>query len=74
MRTLAARLVQVGVLRTVSTQWLPFTDLLVVLMAIALPWSTTAVGVLTAAWLLALVPFIPAVDWRAAPRMLPAKK
>ncbi len=38
----------------------PVADALVVLIAVALPWSTSAVGVLLVLWLLAL---IPTLDW-----------
>jgi O-antigen ligase len=45
-------------------RWSLITDLLVILIAVALPWSTTAVGVLAGLWLLALLPLLPAVDGR----------
>lgn len=50
---------------------LPFeANLLVVLAAMALPWSTSAVAILFGFWLLSLVPLIPTFDWRAFLRLL----
>jgi O-antigen ligase len=40
----------------------PLTDWLAIAVAVSMPWSTTASGILIALWLLAL---IPAIDWRA---------
>lgn len=45
-------------------------NLLVVLAAVALPWSTSAVAILFGFWLLSLVPLIPTFDWRAFLRLL----
>jgi O-antigen ligase len=45
--------------------WVLCADLLAVLVAAALPWSTSAVAILLVLWLLALVPLIPAFDARA---------
>jgi O-antigen ligase len=47
-----------------------YADLLTVLTAAALPWSTTAVAVLVGLWLLALIPLIPTLDMRAFLRSL----
>src|SRR6202521_5654587 len=50
--------------------WFLYADLLAVLTAIALPWSTTAVLVLVGFWLLSLIPLIPTLDARAFLRLL----
>ena len=40
-------------------RWFLYADLIAVLIAVMLPWSTTAVGVLGFVWLLALIPLLP---------------
>jgi len=45
-------------------------NLLVVLAAVALPWSTSAVAILFGFWLLSLVPLLPTFDHRAFLRLL----
>jgi len=45
-------------------------DLLVVLAAVALPWSTSAVAILLGLWLFSLVPLYPAFDRHAFLRLL----
>jgi O-antigen ligase len=51
-------------------RWLRYADLLAVLLAVMLPWSTTAVGVLGVLFVLALMPFIPTLDTRAFLRFM----
>jgi O-antigen ligase len=53
-----------------SARWFRYADLLAVLLAVMLPWSTTAVGVLGVLFLLALIPLIPTLDTRAFLRLL----
>jgi O-antigen ligase len=45
--------------------WFLYADLLAVLVAAALPWSTTAVGTLLVLWLLSLIPLLPTLESRA---------
>jgi O-antigen ligase len=47
-----------------------YTDLLAVLTAVMLPWSTTAVAVLVGLWLLSLIPLLPTLEVRAFLRLL----
>src|SRR5262245_57288252 len=39
-------------------------DALVAAVAVSLPWSTSATGILIALWLIALLPIGPAAVWR----------
>ena len=47
-----------------------YADLLAVLAAAALPWSTTAVAWLIGLWLLSLIPLLPTLETRAFLRLL----
>ena len=53
-----------------SARWFLCVDLLAVLLAVMLPWSTTAVGVLVVLGLIASIPLIPTLDTRAFLRLL----
>lgn len=55
--------------RTVGARLL-YADLLAVLAAVALPWSTTGFAVLLGLWLLSLIPLLPTLDLRAFLRLL----
>ena len=46
------------------------SDLLVVLAAVMLPWSTTAVAILLGLWLISLIPLLPTFDRQAFLRLL----
>jgi O-antigen ligase len=46
--------------------WSRNADWLVILMAIALPWSTTAVSILAGLWLIAVARLLPALERRGA--------
>ena len=50
--------------------WFLYADLIVVLNAVMLPWSTTAVGTLGVVWLLALIPLLPTLDTKYFVRLL----
>ena len=47
-----------------------YADLLAVLTAMALPWSTTGFAVLIGIWLVSLIPLFPTLDTRAFLRLL----
>lgn len=51
-------------------KWFLYADLIAVFIAIVLPWSTTAVGILGVVWLLALIPLLPTLDTKALVRLL----
>ena len=51
-------------------RWFLYADLIAVLIAVMLPWSTTAVGVLGFVWLLALVPLLPTLETKSFLRLL----
>ena len=50
--------------------WFLLADLLAVLTAMALPWSTTAVAWLIGLWLASLIPLLPTLETRAFVRLL----
>ncbi|MGQ0683691.1 O-antigen ligase family protein [Bradyrhizobium sp.] len=50
--------------------WFLYVDLLAVLAAALLPWSTTGFAILLVLWLLALIPLIPTLDVGAFLRLL----
>lgn len=49
----------------IPLRWTRFTDIIVILMAVALPWSTTLFGIFAVAWLLALANIIDAAQFRS---------
>jgi len=51
-------------------RWFLYVDLIAVLIAIMLPWSTTAVGTLGFVWLLASIPLLPTLDVKHVVRLL----
>jgi O-antigen ligase len=51
-------------------RWFLYADLIAVLIAIMLPWSTTVVGVLGVVWLLALIPLLPTLETKSLLRLL----
>ena len=51
-------------------RWFLYADLIAVLIAVMLPWSTTAVGTLGVVWLLALIPLLSTLDTKGVVRLL----